>query len=156
MAENKSDTMLPQWRVRRLRPSDLAAVLEIETRSFGHEAYDRNLFADLYRRCGPLFLVAERSGRIGAYTVASARGERAEVISIAVDPAYRNLGLASLLMDSLSRRLRVRGANRVILSVKVTNRPAAALYEKFGFRRTRRVRRYYEAGEDAWVMVKNL
>jgi ribosomal-protein-alanine N-acetyltransferase len=148
--------MLSQWRVRRLRPSDLPAILEIETRCFGPEAYDRNLFADLYRTCGPLFLLAERSGRVCAYAVASARGERAEVISIAVDPACRNQGLASLLMDSLSRRLKVRGVTRVILSVKVTNRPAAALYEKFGFRRTRRVRRYYEDGEDAWVMVKNL
>jgi ribosomal-protein-alanine N-acetyltransferase len=40
--------------------------------------------------------------------------------------------------------------------VKVTNETARAFYEKFGFNKVRRVRRYYEDGEDAWLMAKGL
>ncbi len=59
-------------------------------------------------------------------------------------------------MDSTLRRLRRRGATRLRLMVKVTNQRALAFYLKYGFRKTRRVARYYEDGADGFALSKDL
>lgn len=139
--------------------SDLDAVLAVERACFGADAYDRNLFAELYDQCGRLFLVEAGAG-IRAYMVTSTAVRRAtpcaELISVAVGPAYRGQGIASALMRSTLRRLRLRRVRHLTLAVRVSNRQALALYAKFGFARLRQIRRYYEDGEDALVLRKLL
>ena len=135
---------------------DLNRILEIERASFGDDAYDRKLFAELFHRCGELFLVAERGRNILGYMITCVWGAHAEVVSVAVDPAARGEGAASALMNSTLRRLRLRAIARIGLMVKVTNEEARAFYEKYGFERVRRVRRYYKDGEDGWLMARDL
>ena len=57
-------------------------------------------------------------------------------------------GVADTLLRGLLRRLRRRGVGRVGLMVKVTNLRAMGFYERYGFRRVRRVPHYYEDRED--------
>ena len=120
--------------VRPVRACDIERILEIETASFGSDAYDRNLFAEYTRKCGALFLVALRGSKVIAYSItgisANRIGKPAELVSVAVDPAYLGKGAASALMDSTLRRLRRRGVTRLRLMVKVTNRRALAFYRK--------------------------
>ncbi|MGD0777038.1 MAG: GNAT family N-acetyltransferase [Candidatus Solibacter sp.] len=149
-----------QFAVRRVRQRDLDRILEIETASFGADAYDRKLFAEYTRECGGLFLVAERGTKVCAYSIAAispARpGDRAELVSVAVDPAFLGKGAASALMDSTLRRLRRRKITRLVLKVKLSNQRARAFYQKYGFRKLRRVARYYEDGADALSLAKDL
>ena len=147
---------IPRHTVRRLRSADLNRIMEIERASFGDEAYDRNLFAEFFRKYGELFLVAEHDGIIRGYMIACIRGEQAELVSVAVDPAARGRGAASALMESTLRRLRRRGIARIGLVVKVTNDKARAFYERYGFKKVRRASRYYEDGADGWRMARNL
>jgi ribosomal-protein-alanine acetyltransferase len=141
------------FEIRRVRRGDLDRIVELERASFGGEAYDRNLFADFYER-GALFLAAVRRGRVEGYLVAGFRGERGELISVAVDPAARGKGAASLLMVSLLRRLRRRNVSRLVLMVKERNATARAFYAKYAFRKIRRVRAYYEDGSDGLLMER--
>ena len=60
-----------QFAVRRVRQRDLDRILEIERASFGADAYDRNLFAEYTRKCGGLFLVAERGNTVCGYSIAA-------------------------------------------------------------------------------------
>ena len=78
------------------------------------------------------------------------------MVSVAVDPAWLGKGAASALMDSTLRRLRRRGVTRLGLMVKVTNVRALGFYKKYGFRKIRRVARYYEDGADGISMSKDL
>jgi [ribosomal protein S18]-alanine N-acetyltransferase len=142
--------------VRRFRPRDLDRIAEIEAACFGVDAYDRNLFAEFHRKCGELFLVTEGRGIVTGYVVACLKGERAEIVSIAVDPRSRRRGAASALMDSTLRRLRRRGAARVVLMVKASNVAARRFYGKYGFEKVRLARRYYEDGSDGIVMARRL
>lgn len=142
--------------IRKLRLADLDRILEIERASFGPDAYDRKLFANYLHTCGDLFFAVERGRKLWGYLIACARGERAELVSVAVDPAARGKGAASALMERALRRLKRRGIARFSLMVKTANREAEACYVKYGFRRVRRVRRYYEDGSDAWLMARNL
>ena len=149
-----------RFAIRQVRQRDLGRILEIEAASFGEDAYDRNLFAEFTRKCGGLFLVAERGAKVCAYSITAISrvrmGNRAELVSVAVDPAFLGKGAASALMDSTLRRLRRRGIPRLVLMVKVTNRRARAFYEKYGFRKLRRVARYYEDGADGIFLARDV
>jgi ribosomal-protein-alanine N-acetyltransferase len=81
---------------------------------------------------------------------------RPEIVSIAVERAVRRRGAASLLMKSTLRRLRRRSIERLNLMVRLKNHPAQEFYEKYGFKRVRLVRRYYDDGTDGILMSKNL
>jgi ribosomal-protein-alanine N-acetyltransferase len=162
--------MLKRYSIRRARVADLDRIMVIERASFGRDAYDRNLFAEYTRKCGELFLVAVRSpgvstaGKVWGYALTcpavrhfgGVSRKRAELISVAVDPAARGTGAAKTLMDSTVRRLRLREVTRLGLMVKVTNQRARAFYERYGFKKIRIVRAYYEDGQDGWLMAKHL
>ena len=142
--------------VRPVKAGDLDAIMRIERASFGSDAYDRKLFADFTHICGGLFLVASKGDKVIGYSITCIRGDRAELVSIAVAPQQRRRGAAGALMDSTLRRLRRRGVTRFVLMVKVTNERALGFYEKYGFRKNRRVSRYYEDGSDGFLFVKVL
>jgi ribosomal-protein-alanine N-acetyltransferase len=150
--------------VRPVRQADLVRILEIEVASFGPDAYDRNLFAEYTRICGGLFLVAEWGTEQGttlcAYSITALSpgklGNRAELVSVAVDPVFLGRGVASALMGATLRRLGRRKIARLVLMVKVTNQRARGFYQKHGFRQVRRVRGYYEDGADGLSLVKDL
>jgi len=146
--------MRARYRIRRARTGDLHRIGEIETASFGREAYDRKLFAAYLRTCGELFLIAELAGNICGYFLCCLRGPSAELVSVAVAPEFRASGAASALLESGLRRLRRRGAARLHLVVRVNNRAARAFYEKYQFRRLRIVPRYYEDGGDGISMSR--
>ncbi len=143
-------------RVRAIRLKDLERVMEIERASFGAGAYERALFLEYYRATGSIFLGAVRAGRILGYSLAAIRQQRAELVSIAVDPPERGRGAAAMLIESLVRRLRRRRVTRISLMVRTENRAAEDLYRKHGFRRIRRVPRYYEDGADGWLMIRDI
>ncbi len=151
--------MAARFSVRPLRPADMDAVLSIERASFGEDAYDRNLFAEYERICAGLFLVAQGAHGIAGYSIAwivSGRPTLANLISIAVLPEARGSGAASLLLTSTIRRLKLRGADRLTLTVRGSNARAIRFYERHGFTALRRMPRYYEDGEDGLLMRRDL
>ena len=150
--------MNPRISVRTFAMQDLQRIMEIEAASFGPDAYDRNLFAELFHKCGDLFLVAGSGRNIWGYMVTCTRGREgvrvAELISIAVDPKRQGNGVASTMMRNTLRRLQRSGVERFSLMVKVSNDGARRFYEKFGFQKVRKVTAYYEDGTDAMLMIK--
>jgi len=147
--------MHSRYHIRPARQGDLDAILKVEHASFGKDAYDRKLFAEYYHICGGLFLVGEAGGIVCGYSLTCARGERAELVSLAVAPAARRKGLASDLLASTLRRLRRRKITRISLMVRLTNAAARGFYEKYGFAKVRIVRGYYEDGGDGCLMAKS-
>ena len=142
--------------VRRIRPSDLDRILQIERLCFRKDAYDRNLFAAYARKSGEFFLVAAADKLVRGYILGCGYRGEAELVSVAVDPAARREGTASILLESLLRRLKRNGICRLRLMVKVTNWRAQRFYRKYGFAKIRLVRSYYEDGRDGWQMEKYL
>ncbi len=143
---------MPEIRIRRFRPGDFDRLMEIERAAFPKAAYPRDLFVEYYEVCGSLFFVAMRGAAMAGYSVTCTRLPRAELISIAVDPRHRRMGVAQKLMAHTIVRLRQRGAATLSLVVRARNRRAIALYRSFGFRRVARIARYYENGEDGMRM----
>ena len=132
--------------------SDLDRILEIEQSSFGPDAWDRDLFLEYFRRCPDLFLVARRDRRIAGYIITCVGSRNTELVSIAVDPQDRLRGLGRAMLDETLAQLRSRRVSGWWLMVATDNEPAIHFYENYGFVRTRRSKRYYGAGRDAWRM----
>jgi ribosomal-protein-alanine N-acetyltransferase len=128
------------------RPRHLARILAIERRAFAASAYTSAMFLDLYSRCGPLFFVARVARRTVGYVVTCVHGEKAEIVSIAVDPDYRRRGIAAALLQATLDHLRDSPVRRLELMVRVGNSAAIQFYRRYGFRRLGEVPAYYGKG----------
>ncbi len=77
----------------------------------------------------------------------------AHVSTIAVHPKGRGFGWGEVLLAGMVRRGLVLGADEVALEVRVSNRRAQKLYEKYEFKRVDVKSRYYRNNnEDAYDM----
>ncbi len=87
-------------------------------------------------------------------------GDEAEILSIAVAPEARRIGVAQLLMNEVLRHLYREGVARIHLEVEEGNLPAINLYRKMEFRTTGTRPGYYAQGRPrpagALVMVRQL
>jgi [ribosomal protein S18]-alanine N-acetyltransferase len=103
------------------------------------------------------FLLVE--GDAGFLLGRAVAGE-AELLTIAVTPEARRLGLGRKLVSRFIYQARLRGAESAFLEVAEDNAAALGLYLAAGFREAGRRRRYYRTPEgitvDALVMVRAL
>jgi [ribosomal protein S18]-alanine N-acetyltransferase len=148
--------MPTEYTIRRFKPADMERVLEIERASFGKDAYDRKLFAEYGRKCGGLFLLAEGARTVDGYSIACVSEKlgnlAASLESLAVDPRARGQGVASSLLKSTIRRLKLQGVGRITLMVRRSNTVALQFYERRGFIAVRRAPGYYEDGGEGLAM----
>lgn len=136
--------------VRRLAYGDLPGVLSIERRSFPAPWSLAMFVLELSKPSG-ICLAADTGDGLAGYLVCSRYADIWHVMNVAVDPARRREGIAARMMSEL---LDTAGRDgRYTLEVRVTNHGAIAMYERLGFRRAGRRRRYYsDNGEDAMIM----
>jgi ribosomal-protein-alanine N-acetyltransferase len=136
------------------READLEVVMEIERLSFA-TPWVRQAFSDeLDRPWAHLEILRdEGSGRAIGFCNYWLVADELHILNIAVHPEFRNHGHASLLVRHILAAAR-EGKTRVVsLEVRVSNRAARSLYQKFGFREVGVRPKYYaDNGEDAVLM----
>lgn len=107
---------------------------------------------DLYDVVGIL-----EDGKPVAYAVICTVCEDCDLQNLAVRPDRRGRGGGDELLLFCAERARARGAARMFLEVRESNRPARALYEKHGFIPYGRRKNYYaRPTEDAILCLKAL
>jgi len=86
--------------------------------------------------------------RLGRKTIGFAASrigaDEAEILSIAIDDAYRGRGLSRDLLLTHLGHLAGRGVRTIFLEVEENNKPARRLYERTGFAVVGRRERYYQ------------
>jgi len=101
-------------------------------------------------------VVAESEGRIVGYAGEWIIMDEAHITTIAVDPVMHGRRFGERLLVALLQEARYRGARRATLEVRITNRVAQRLYEKYNFLTVAIRRKYYQdTDEDALVMWVN-
>jgi ribosomal-protein-alanine N-acetyltransferase len=129
-------------------------VYKRQERASFQEQYPQSLFMMFLENNPNTFLVAEYGGKVIGYVMGYLRPDmEGQIMSIAVDPAYRGNGIGSALLTEAIERLIREGARYIGLEVRVSNIGAIRLYERFGFRRVKRIIGYYSDGEDAYYML---
>ena len=144
--------------IRQAERADLLAIVRIENASFP-QPWPYDAFEGFLGEPG--FLVAETSdGQVAGYVVSDVMPnygrDIGHVKDIAVHPECRGNGIGSALLGRSLAVLAGAGVYSVKLEVRDSNEGAKRLYRGFGFDPLRRIPRYYEDGEDAIVMVREL
>jgi len=126
-------------------------VIAIERRAFATPWSLAMFVLELSKPSG-ICLAAVRDERIVGYLVCSRYDTVWHVMNVAVDDRLRRAGIASALLGELFDRAD-RPGEQYTLEVRLSNTPAIALYEEFGFR-SAGVRRgyYHDNQEDALIM----
>ena len=78
------------------------------------------------------------------------------ILSFAIAEDYRNKGLGSKLLKFFIDYCIQKGYKSIRLEVRVDNKLAISLYERFNFKREGIIRKYYEDNTDALLMIKHL
>lgn len=155
-----------RYTIRPLARDDLDEVLLIEMASFSHpwlkEMFQAELDLGEISRCY-VALPASETGRgvgnnagICGYLMSWLVADELHITNLAVAPGRRRSGAAEELLSHALREAVPKGALWCQLEVRASNVAARRLYEKFGFMGIGIRRNYYQDGEDAVVMGKNL
>ena len=147
----------PAPMLRPMQVDDLDVVLEIELRAYPFP-WTRGIFEDCLR-ADYMAWVLDVEGAIAGYFLMSLAAGEAHVLNICVAPEQQGHGHGRRLLRALIQLARTRGAQRIFLEVRPSNRRAIALYDMEGFNEIGRRPRYYPARdgrEDAIVMAMEL
>ena len=146
----ETDELTQEVEVRRLAYSDLPAVISIERRSFPTPWSLAMFVLELSKPSG-ICLAASTDDRLAGYLICSRYDQVWHLMNIAVAPEHRGSGVAGRLMRRLIDESQ--GTLPFTLEVRVSNRRAIGMYERFGFRSAGvRPRYYHDNGEDALIM----
>ena len=143
--------------IRPLRGGDLVPVLSIEESIYATPWHIEH-FAEIVDLPGGLGLVAcVDPGEVVGYAVGWVAADEAELANIAVVAERRGQGVGGRLLRAIWAEARERGARRMYLEVRKSNRDAQRFYGYHGFERVGRRAGYYSGPrEDAVVMAVDL
>src|SRR5437870_12996588 len=138
-----------------MRREDVAAVLDIERRSFA-QPWSRAFFEKELRRPFARLVVAVEDGQPGPTVIGYACRWRVtdevHVLNVAVHPERRGRGFGRLLVEGIVGEARSSRARVVYLEVRAGNVVARRLYLSLGFRELGVRRVYFGPGLDAIVL----
>ncbi|MBE6657842.1 MAG: ribosomal-protein-alanine N-acetyltransferase [Ruminococcaceae bacterium] len=118
--------------VRAAGEDDISALAALEQLCFSAPWSEGALRETLESPYAKLFC-AELDGTVIAYGGVYLLGDDADITNIATHPDYRRRGAAAAILSALCVCADEHGVQAVHLEVRVSNAPAIALYEKFGF-----------------------
>ncbi|NHJ48405.1 MAG: GNAT family N-acetyltransferase [Asgard group archaeon] len=156
-----------EYHIRRFNPeTDIEAVQNINKVCLP-ENYPRFFFKDIYEKFPNGFNVAVMAdGDIGGYEMTRIEKglsnfgfglcKKGHIISIAVLPKYRRLGIAQKLMEAANKAMRFHDVKEVFLEVRESNQAAINLYQHLGYVPHKVSKRYYSDGESAIIMISKV
>ena len=154
----------PSVSTRLARMADCVALSEIHASAFKRGWSDAE-FEALLSQPGVHALLAQYQKRFGSRAPAGfilyrLAADEAEILSVAVDPAYRRRGIGKTLLENTLRQVYRDGAQSIHLEVEDSNQAAIGLYRGVEFRESGRRAGYYAQGREtpggALVMLRQL
>ncbi len=134
---------------------DTARLAQMHAASF-HRGWGEGEFEVMLRDRNTLVHRLRLGRKVIGFAVSRMAADEAEILSIAVDAAYRGRGLSNNLLLTHLGHLAGRGIRTIFLEVEENNAPARRLYEKTGFAVVGRRERYYKQpdGEQLNALLK--
>ena len=138
--------------IRFMRKEDIEDVFLLEQRIFEDEWSLQSFYSELENPEVSIPLVVEEDKQIIGYAIVWYYADELHISNFAISPEYRRRGLGRRLLNYIMNL--VSDYKFAYLEVRMSNRPAIALYEQYGFEPLYVRERYYRNGEDAVIMVK--
>lgn len=139
-----------------MKPEDCCQVYEIEKICFPGTSWTLEDFQASLNVPEQYYAVARQGALILGFAALYMMADTADLVNIAVLPAYRGRGIGGRLMEALLRKATDARLCEITLEVRVSNKPAIHLYERFGFSQIAIRRKYYKSPvEDAGIMQRH-
>ena len=136
------------------------AISDLHTKCF-HRDWSTADIANLIQQKNVLCIIAKEVGKPKlpplAFVVVRMAADEAEVLSIGVDPAQRRTGLATKLLDEITRRLHGERTKSLFLEVDLANEAAVNLYKQLRFESIAERPSYYQhadGGKSAALVMR--
>lgn len=135
---------------------DIAYVSEMERRFFSTPWSEASIAH--YMETGNMVFIVARNGETPVgYAAVHCILDEGNLVSIGVEEHFRNMGIASELLDIVYEQAFSAGVRTIHLEVRESNTAAIALYEKEGFAENGRRKNFYrKPEEDALLYKKDL
>lgn len=141
---------------------DLDKIVHLDESCFEEEfRFDRRSMKAYAEARNSVSLIAEKGGEMVGFVIVHlnrvAVGRRGYVVTLDVAAEHRRRGLAGRMMQAVELLAEADGAQRMELHVFTENDAAIRFYERRGYERVARRRRFYGAeGLDAFEYCKDL
>ena len=142
--------MTDHFAIVRLGALDLDRAAAIHAESFvplGERAWTRQDIAALVAAPGVTGLLLRVDDRDAGFALSRVAADEAELLTIAVRPVHRRLGIGRRLLAAVIDHVREGGARTLFLEVGVDNPAARSLYKGQGFSAVGERRGYYQRGQ---------
>lgn len=147
------------YSIRPLTIENLDEVLRLNIRCFRDgDNYTKYTFDYLLNepRSVSYRAVANGSEMVGFAFMMENENGAAHLTTIGVAPEHRRRGIAGKLLAHIEKAASNRGLSTVVLEVRAGNTGAQQLYELRGYTVMQRIRKYYNNGEDCFLMMKSV
>ena len=119
--------------IRYINPDDLSQVYEIDQKAF------ETIWRNSKEQLKIAFLeaisatVAEIDGLVVGYQISTISSQVGHLARLAVDPAYQNSGVGSVLVRDVLDQFQRQGIVQVTVNTQMRNKASLELYKRFGF-----------------------
>lgn len=141
-------------KIKPMQKTDLDDVISIEAKAYGEHHWSKDSFmSELSNDLAKYFSAFNTDGQLIGYCGCWQILEEAHITNIAVSPDYRRKHIGEALLTTIIDECYRNMAKYITLEVRVSNKPAIALYEKYGFKSLGVRKGYYQDNnEDALIM----
>lgn len=142
--------------LRQITSDDIACVMQLERSAHSHP-WRQASFEDCLKGRQKCWLAETKNTLVG-YVVVTHGGGDAELLNLAVAPAFQRKGVGQCLLEYATRCVEGK-ADMLFLEVRVSNQKAIELYSKAGFFEVGNRKNYYptvNGHEDALLMARQL
>ena len=141
--------------VREMVKEDLDEIVSIESSLYkdvwSKEAYLRDLENEI-----AFNYVLEHDGVILGYYGFWLMFDNIDITKVSIRKELQGKGLSKILMEDMFNRISNSDVVTATLEVRVSNKVAISLYEKYEFKKISVREKYYENVEDAYVMQREV
>ena len=144
--------------IREIEFRDAAWLAAGEKKAFKDKAWSLADYCHVMSgRCEGFVVAAGRRGEpVAACFGDLSKYQHYEIFSVFTDPKHQRQGHGKRLLENAIRRAMMNGKLTIGLQVLEKNKGAIALYEKMGFKVTRRQLNHYGRGRHGLRMMKSL
>lgn len=148
------ETEILTVKIKPMTKDDIDNVIDIEAQVYGEHHWSKDSFlSELSNDLAKYFCVFDESGKLLAYAGLWQILEEAHITNIAVSSVYKRKHIGELLLKTLIDECYKNMVKFITLEVRVGNKPAISLYEKYGFKSLGVRKGYYQDNnEDALIM----
>ena len=138
----------PSFHLRYMIRRDLAECLDIENRSFDYPWDEADFIKAMRQRNRIGMVVEDGNDQVVGFMVYTLYKTKLFVDNFAVHPAYRRLGVGTLMAAKLVEKLSPTRRTRLVLEVQESNLDAQLFWRSQGFKAVSILRNYYNTTDD--------